>query len=791
MLLSTPNTSDADAQTIGLASDDQLVPIHAIRNSRRIAIVSLVSPILFMTSLVTAAIVVMSARGGVVSALSFWAIAQCFVCSSLFLVSLREKSILFDRELYTVNSPMWRFTAVGLGVAWGLVPAIVVMVSASAGALVSGALMSGFILSSTLLLRALPRTATALLIAVCAGFFGYTIVRTDTWSTIISLVMLVYFSALVICTRWYFARFDKRLEDVESAFAETAQLQSVLEEVGESSATFIWRTDADLKLTDIGQFRQFGEGDGTDLIGRACIDVFAPSAERDLLAARLLRRSEVVALELQAAPTATGVESWWRLSARPLYENQRFLGYRGSATNITALKVSENRAAFLTEYDDLTGLMNRSSFYRALDMHLGSIEAQHAQSGILWIDLDNFKWINDTFGHAGGDEVLKSVARRLKDTCLPSDSVCRFGGDEFAVLTTGHGERDEMLAFVDRLTKTLAAPYSLELSEVQCSASVGFKQILPDERDASSLLKEADLALYSAKDSGRATWKEYSEEFKAKVRGQRELARDLAEAIGTEDLKLQFQPIVSGDTERVVGVEALLRWFHPTRGAVSPSEFIAIAENNGLIIELGDTVVSKAIEAASYLPPEIKVGINISPLQIHSSALLILIENKIAEFGVDPQRLELEITETVFLSDNEFVLERLRRLKQVGVQIALDDFGTGFSSLAYLQRFPFDKLKLDQAFVRGIETSDQSCAIARATISMAHALGLRVTAEGVETRPQADFLKTQGCDELQGFLFSQPQTSAALEQFLNEQSQQLPPHLVSDMGKIVHIGKKG
>ncbi|MEM9225158.1 MAG: PAS domain-containing protein, partial [Pseudomonadota bacterium] len=298
MLQSKEDAGKAHTQSGEDIAGENLVPIHAIRNSRRIAVVSLVSPILFMTSLVTAAIVVMSARGGVASALSFWAMAQCFVCSSLFLVSLREKSILFDRDLYTVNSPMWRFTAVGLGVAWGLVPAVLVALSPATGALVSGAVMSGCILSSTLLLRALPRVATALLIAVCAGFFGYTIVRTDTWSTIISLVMLVYFSALVICTRWYFARFDKRLEDAETVFAETAQLQSVLEEVGESSSTAIWRTDDDLKLTEISQLQQFGAGDGEELIGKTCLDLFLPSPERDLLSARLIRRSEIVALEL-------------------------------------------------------------------------------------------------------------------------------------------------------------------------------------------------------------------------------------------------------------------------------------------------------------------------------------------------------------------------------------------------------------------------------------------------------------------------------------------------------------
>jgi EAL domain-containing protein (putative c-di-GMP-specific phosphodiesterase class I) len=312
----------------------------------------------------------------------------------------------------------------------------------------------------------------------------------------------------------------------------------------------------------------------------------------------------------------------------------------------------------------------------------------------------------------------------------------------------------------------LQLPYRYASTDVQCGASVGLRRIDSSADDASSVIKEADLALYAAKSSGRGHWKEYSESFKARVRGQRELANDLVKAIEADKLNLQFQPIMDAKTGAVSGVEALSRWYHPVRGAVSPTEFIPVAEDNGIIISLGDRVIEQAIAAASEMPSGTKIGINISPLQLHSSRLLPLIEAQLDATGLDPRRLELEITESVFLSDNAFILDRLHKLKELGLRIALDDFGTGFSSLAYLQRFPFDKLKLDQAFVRGIETSDQSCAIARATISMAHALGLSVTAEGVETDAQARFLREQGCDELQGFLFSRPQDQSALIPYL-------------------------
>lgn len=411
-------------------------------------------------------------------------------------------------------------------------------------------------------------------------------------------------------------------------------------------------------------------------------------------------------------------------------------------------------------------MLNRRSFKEALSAHLDSEIRHTSECALIWIDLDNFKWINDTFGHEGGDEVIKLFAKRLELLCEPMDLLCRFGGDEFALLVSRSLSGGRLIKFMDDLTESLQQPFKLAQTDVHCAASVGLRRIDATAGDETALMKEADLALLAAKSSGGGVWKEYSEAFQARVRGQRELAKDLEQAIADDALKLQFQPIVDAQTGAISGVEALSRWYHPIRGTVSPTEFIAVAENNGIIISLGDRVIEKSINAAAQMPRETKIGINVSPLQLHNARLLPLITKKLEETGIDPQRVELEITESVFLSDNSFILDRLHRLKDLGVRIAMDDFGTGFSSLAYLQRFPFDKLKLDQAFVRELEYNNQSRAIARATISMAHALDLTVTAEGVETEAQARFLKEQGCDELQGYLYSRPQDEAALIPYL-------------------------
>ncbi len=752
------------APALGDVSDFQAA--YSVKDARQFALISLISPILFMVSLVAASLILLTDLSSYSSLFGFWLMAHCFACAALFLASLREKTVLFDQDLIATSSLAKRFTFVLTGFIWGAVPCFLALIEPTSQQFVFGAILSGLTFSATILLRHMPLVGKGMLAVIAGGFLANTILLSNFGSASVSMVMLVYFGILAFASRWHYLRFEARLELAEQKAQKAEELASVLTDVSYAADTYFWRTNKDGILIEFSHEKRWNDGDGTSQTGQPLLDLFNISPERDLLNSRLVRQSEIVALELEAARDQDQSTRWWKLSGRPIFENDVFYGYRGAVSDITQLRATEQRATYLAEYDNLTGLLNRKCFYDSVQEHLQQQQAGDDETAILWIDLDHFKWINDTFGHAGGDEVLKSVSRRLQEVCDPADIVCRFGGDEFAVLSTRPRIGDQLRQFVEALTEKMAEPYMLDLTEIQCSASIGFRRIGEQEDDASTLMKEADLALYSAKSGGRASWKEYSEAFKAKVRGQRDLARDLETAIQTDELTLEFQPIVDAKTQKVVAVEALSRWIHPTRGEILPTEFIAVAENNGLIIDLGDMVVAKSIVTAASLPENVRVGINISPLQIHSSALLTLIEQKLEETGVTPGRIELEITESVFLSDNSFVLERLKSLKKLGLRIVLDDFGTGFSSLAYLQRFPFDKLKLDQAFVGGIETSDQSCAIARATISMAHALNLTVTAEGVETEGQAKFLIEQGCNELQGFLYAFPQDEAALAEFL-------------------------
>lgn len=743
---------------------DAITTTKDIERAREVALISVLAPVLFMASLVSAAVLLFGELGG--SDLFFlWLIGQSFLCATFFLMSLRERAELFGgmRQALTLIK---RFSFVALGVAWGAVPGILALLEPMPAHLLFGAILSGSTMSAALLLQYMPRLGRIVLAVTLGGFVANTLFQPTVASTIVSMVMLVYFGGLAVCTRIYFARYNQRLQEVELEVQRTREINSVLRDVGFATDTCFWSTDQDGLVSEVSNDALLGTELTERVLGRDILTLFKYSPERDLFRARMARGSEIVALELEVEDSFDIDARYWKLSARPHFEDGEFRGYRGSATDITALRVSEQRAAFLTEYDTVTGLLNRNSFTAAITAHLESEIRETYESALIWIDLDNFKWINDTFGHGGGDEVLKLVTERLQALCEPMDLLSRYGGDEFALLVARPQVEGRLVKFVEELTVALQQPYRYANTDVQCGASVGLRRIEAQSTNADSVIKEADLALYAAKSSGRGHWKEYSESFKARVRGQRELANDLVKAIEADNLNLQFQPIMDAKTGAVTGVEALSRWYHPVRGAVSPTEFIPVAEDNGIIISLGDRVIEHAISAAADMPKGTKIGINISPLQLHSLRLLPLIEAQLEATGLDPKRVELEITESVFLSDNAFILGRLRKLKELGLRIAMDDFGTGFSSLAYLQRFPFDKLKLDQAFVRGIETSDQSCAIARATISMAHALGMSVTAEGVESDAQARFLREQGCDELQGFLFSRPQDQSALIPYL-------------------------
>jgi diguanylate cyclase (GGDEF)-like protein len=434
--------------------------------------------------------------------------------------------------------------------------------------------------------------------------------------------------------------------------------------------------------------------------------------------------------------------------------------------DITERRKAEAQIAYMAHHDMLTKLPNRVRFREELQQ---VIEGNRDNPlAVLCLDLDYFKNVNDTLGHPVGDALLKAVAERLRSCVRPTDKVARLGGDEFAIVQFGVEQPAGSTALAARLIKELGEPFTVDGHQVVIGASVGVSLFPDDGREPDLLLKNADMALYRAKEDGRGAYRFFEPAMDARMQARRTLELDLRKALVLGEFELYYQPLVKLDTGAVSACEALLRWHHPERGLVQPSEFIPLAEEIGLINQIGAWALKQACTEAKRWPDDIKVAVNLSPVQFKRGTLVLDVMAALGASGLPARRLELEITETVLLAETESTLAILNDLRKLGVRISMDDFGTGYSSLGYLRKFPFDKIKIDQSFISNLADNRNSIAIIRAVTGLGNALGITTTAEGVETQAQLEQIKSEGCTEAQGYLFSEPRTAAELERFLEQ-----------------------
>jgi diguanylate cyclase (GGDEF)-like protein len=446
---------------------------------------------------------------------------------------------------------------------------------------------------------------------------------------------------------------------------------------------------------------------------------------------------------------------------RPLADG----GWVATLEDITERRRAEERISHLAHYDALTDLPNRTLFHEQLQRELARIR-DGEQLAVLYIDIDEFKSVNDSLGHLIGDELLKSVAVSLCSSVAASDFVVRLGGDEFAVVQTAIKDRREVVDLVNRIYRAIRDPYECLGHRLTTDASIGIALAPEHGGDLNQLLKNADLAMYAAKAAGRRTYRFFEPAMDARVKARRILETDLRHAILEGGLEVHYQPFVSLGDGKITGCEALLRWRHPERGMIPPSEFIPVAEETGLISELGHWVLTTACAEAVTWPEHVRLAVNVSPIQFKDDRFALRVFAALSKTGLRASRLELEITEAVLIRDDEAALVILHQLRAAAVRIALDDFGTGYSSLSYLQRFPFDKIKIDRCFVDGIDESSGSSCIVQAVVNIATARNITTTAEGVETTQQRDLLRTLGCTEMQGYLFSPAKPAAELKRLL-------------------------
>jgi diguanylate cyclase (GGDEF)-like protein len=439
-------------------------------------------------------------------------------------------------------------------------------------------------------------------------------------------------------------------------------------------------------------------------------------------------------------------------------------GWVATHEDITERRRDEERITHLAHYDALTDLPNRTLFRDQLAHELTRV-ARGQNCAVIYIDIDEFKGINDSLGHPVGDELLKAVAQRLKGCVRSRDVVARLGGDEFAIVQTDVQQQDDIVALVAHIYQAIREPFECLGHRLLTDASIGIALAPRDGTDLDQLLKNADLAMYAAKADGRRTYRFFEPAMDARVQARRTLEHDLRDAItdggfAKGGFEIYYQPLLRLGDDAITGCEALLRWRHPERGMISPAEFIPVAEDIGVINQLGEWVLTTACAEAASWPGDIRLAVNVSPVQFRSHLLALKVAAALVTSGLAPERLELEITEAVLIRDDEVALGILHRLRALGVRIALDDFGTGYSSLSYLQRFPFDKIKIDRCFVTDIAEANGSSAIVQAVVNIASSRHMTTTAEGVETETQKQLLRTLGCTEMQGYLFSAAKPAA-------------------------------
>jgi diguanylate cyclase (GGDEF)-like protein len=579
-------------------------------------------------------------------------------------------------------------------------------------------------------------------------------------------------AALAVCSYVTILRASREWQDRWAVFKASeggTRAERLLQEYENAGRGWFWETDRSGRLTYISQ--ALGDAFQTDssaLVGQSFFDlVHSQSDDQD--GGRTLNfyfSARTPFNEIAVRTALSSDERWWAVSGQPVFnEFGTFFGFRGSGFDLTEIRRSQAEITRLAQFDSLTGLANRRHMTRLLDDLLNETRGQTRTCGLFLLDLDRFKSVNDTLGHPAGDALLEQVSQRIARCVGDKGVVGRLGGDEFEVILPDIADRAALSRLATEIIALVSQPYSVNGSIATIGTSIGIAISPDDSRDSATLVRNADLALYAAKDDGRGLHRFYQSVMHAGAEDRRQLEQELRQAIAGGQLYLVYQPVVSAATETVTGFEALVRWKHPTKGLVSPAAFIPLAEDTGLIGPIGEWVLRTACHEAVKWPSDVRIAVNISPIQFADPHLPALVMSALANAQLGSDRLELEITEGVFLNDSETTDAMFQALKQIGVRLALDDFGTGYSSLGYLRKAPFDKIKIDRSFVAGASINgSRNKPIIRAIVGLAEALGMETTAEGAETQDELDLIRSLGCSHIQGYIYGKPMTGGeALE----------------------------
>ena len=596
-------------------------------------------------------------------------------------------------------------------------------------------------------------------------------------------VLTLYTAASFLATRAHLKQdyLEHQTFHREKRREERAQL--LLNAFEDASLGWFWETDRNGNITYISDSiaKQASHGFG-ELVGKSMHDLIIPHDEEmgtsngeRTLGFHLSSRSAFREIAIRSAIFED--ERWWSLSGNPIINSfGQFQGFRGSGADLTEMRRSQEEVKQLAQFDSLTGLSNRLQMQGILEKAIVGPTGDIRPCALLLLDLDRFKTVNDTMGHPAGDALLKQVGKRLERTIGRDGHAGRLGGDEFEVVLPGAEDQRALAAMADAVISALSQPYTIEGKQVVIGASVGIAMAPAHGSTTNALVRNADLALYAAKDAGRGVHRFYNKSMHADAEDRRNIEQDLREALTKGELHLVYQPQVSTSSERISGFEALLRWNHPKRGPISPAVFIPIAEEAGLISRIGEWALRTACFELAKWPEDVKVAVNVSSIQFANPNFPIIVTNALSSAGVSAERLELEITESVFLGEGDNTDKMFAALKGLGCRLSLDDFGTGYSSLGYLKNAPFDKIKIDQGFVKGASIpGNRNAAIIKSIVSLAEALDMETIAEGAETHDELELIRSLGCSHVQGYIYSQPLLAEEVRPLLADGAEPLKP----------------
>lgn len=748
-----------------LTLDEPRGALHAaVRRAQIDALIRLV-PAILACLLLTAVLIAFAAADSVPAPwLVLWCSAMAILCVWRGSRAYRLRANHDYAERHPPSARAVVVVAAILSALWLVPPLLFFPVADPADKLLMVVVTIGLLSAGSFTMATIPFAALFFMCVLAAGAFSMAIQLDEPFLAWLMPVYSLIMSAAVIShARHFVSHVAGRLK-----LQEQGELLSLLQELRASGSGGLWELDGELRIVNISTNLADAVGMRVEDIAGLPVRKFLDPKDRiaDLsVGMRTLFEHLDQGIDFRDLAVLAETGSWWSLSGKPIYGSDGTLaGWRGVASDVTALRLAGDDAVRAARTDPLTGVANRLLVRELLEEALLAQLADAGDCALMLVDLDRFKLVNDTLGHAVGDQLLCEVARRLEQTVGEGGRVGRLGGDEFAIVWTSISDADALATQARRVIEALGKSFSIGLTTVHVGATIGIARGGIDGSRQEQLMRSADLALYCAKEEGRGGYAFFDHAMFVAAEDLRALENDVREALDSGALRLVYQPIVDAMTEETVGREALLRWHHPTRGEIPPQRFVPIIEDAGLIHHIGDWVIRGACaEAASWDRP-LRIAVNVSAAQLTGPGLAETVVNALAATGLEPDRLELELTESVFLGEDSATLVSLDRLRTLGVRLVLDDFGKGYSSFGYLARARFSKIKIDQTFVHGAARgARESMAIVHAILALAHGLGVETTGEGIETREQADVMRALGCTELQGFLFGRPVAARALK----------------------------